>query len=151
MTREISQAEEVKTLERHMGLFGKAFTDLSEKVKCLEEKTKSNSEREIKEIIEAQRVIDEILVANSDAIKKLNSEIAKVQDEPKVVEKKVVERKVLRRKWLRRKWSRRKLLKRKLLQRKERNVDTLTEGTANTQQNAGLFTLYKIVYFIWRV
>ena len=80
-------------------------------------------------------------MANSDAIKKLNSEIAKVQDETKVVEKKVVERKVLRRKWLRRKWLRRKLLKRKLLKIKERNVDTLTEGSANTQQNAGLFTL----------
>jgi hypothetical protein len=32
MTGEISLAEEVKTLQRHMGLFGKAFKDLSEKV-----------------------------------------------------------------------------------------------------------------------
>ena len=40
-----------------------------------------DNEREMKEIIEAQRVIDEILVANSDAIKKLNGEIAKVQEQ----------------------------------------------------------------------
>ena len=81
MTGEISLAEEVKTLQRHMGLFGKAFKDLSEKVKCLEERTKCDKKREIKEIIEAQQVIDEIIAVNSDAIKKLNSEIAKVQEQ----------------------------------------------------------------------
>ena len=45
MTGEISQAEEVKTLKRHMGLFGKAFTDLSEKIKCLKERTKPDNEK----------------------------------------------------------------------------------------------------------
>ena len=62
-----------------MRLFGKALKDLSEKVKCLEERTKSDNEREIKEIIKAQRVIEEILVANLDATKKLNGERAKIQ------------------------------------------------------------------------
>ena len=81
MTGEISLAEEVKTLQRHMGLFSKAFKDLSEKVKSLEERTKCDQEREIKEIIESQRAIDEIIVVNSDAIKKLNFEIAKVQEQ----------------------------------------------------------------------
>ena len=101
-----------------MGLFGKAFTDLSENVKCLEERTKSDNEKEIKEIIEAQRVIDEILVANSDAIKKLNSELAKVQDETKMVEKKVVEKKGVEKKVVEKKVVEKKVVEKEVVEKK---------------------------------
>ena len=36
---------------------------------------------QIKEIMESQRVVDEILVANTDAIKQLNMELSKVEEE----------------------------------------------------------------------
>ena len=71
MAGENSLADQVKTLQRQMGLFGKAFKDLSEKVKRLEVKTINDDEKEIKEIIETQKVIDEIIVSNADAIQNL--------------------------------------------------------------------------------
>ena len=91
MTDENSLAEQVKTLQRHMGLFGKAFKDLTERVKALEEKEKSDDNKEIREIIETQRVIDEIIVANTDTIKKLNSEMAELQNYQAIGNKEVVE------------------------------------------------------------
>ena len=81
MAGENSLADQVKTLQRQMGLFGKAFKDLSEKVKKLEVKTINDDEKEIKEIIETQKVIDEIIVSNADAIKNLGKEITKLQKE----------------------------------------------------------------------
>ena len=66
MAGENSLADQVKTLQRQMGLFGKAFKDLSEKVKKLEVKTIN-----YEEIIETQKVINEIIVSNADALKNL--------------------------------------------------------------------------------
>ena len=80
MAGENCLTDQVKTLQRHIGLFGKAFKDLTERVKALEEKAKSDDRKEIMEIIETQRIIDEILVANSDAIKKINSEMVYIQN-----------------------------------------------------------------------
>ena len=80
MAGENSLTDQVKTMQRHIGLFGKAFKDLTERVKALEEKANSDDRKEIMEIIETQRLIDEILVANSDSIKKLNNEMVDIQN-----------------------------------------------------------------------
>ena len=81
MASEKSLADQVKTIQGYMGKFAKSFKDLTERVKTLEDKRMSNDEKEIKEIMESQRVVDEILVANTDAIKQLNMELSKVEEE----------------------------------------------------------------------
>ena len=42
--------------------------------------------KEVKEIIETQRVLDEVMVANSDAIKQIKHEIVEMKDVEKPVE-----------------------------------------------------------------
>ena len=81
MASEKSLADQVKTIQGYMGKFAKSFKDLTERVKTLEDKRMSNDEKEIKEIMESQKVVDEILVANTDAIKQLNMELSKVEEE----------------------------------------------------------------------
>ena len=80
MAGESSLADQVKTLQGYMGKFAKAIKDLTERVKVIEEKRTEDEDKDIKEIVETQRVIDEILVSNSDAIKRLNRELLKAQE-----------------------------------------------------------------------
>ena len=63
-----------------MGKFAKAIKGLTERVKVIEEKRTEDEDKDIKEIVETQRVIDEILVSNSDAIKRLNKELLQAQE-----------------------------------------------------------------------
>ena len=44
----------------------------------LEKKTPINDDKEIQEIVEAQQVIDAIIVANSDAIKRIDKEMQEI-------------------------------------------------------------------------
>ena len=64
MAGESSMADQVKTLQGYMGKFAKAIKDLTERVKVIEEKRTEDEDKDIKEIVETQRVIDEILVSN---------------------------------------------------------------------------------------
>ena len=80
MAEETSLADQVKTMQGYMGKFAKAIKDLTERVKVVEDKQKDDEDKEIKEIVETQRVIDENLVANADAIKRLNKEMLTVQE-----------------------------------------------------------------------
>ena len=61
MTGETSLEDQVKTLQRQMGLMGRAFKDISEKVKHLEVKNAEIKEDETE--------------ANTEAFKKLEKEI----------------------------------------------------------------------------
>ena len=54
--------------------------DLKVTVEALEKKTLLSEDKEIQEIIKTQRVIEEVLLANSDAIKRIDKEIAKRQN-----------------------------------------------------------------------
>ena len=75
MATKVSIEEEVKKLQRHVGGMAKMFKDLKHSVEVLEKKASANKNNEIKQIMDAQTVIDEILVANSDAINRINKEI----------------------------------------------------------------------------
>ena len=75
MATKVSIEEEVKKLQRHVGGMAKMFKDLKHSVEVLEKKASANENNEIKQIMDAQTVIDEILVANSDAINRINKEI----------------------------------------------------------------------------
>ena len=79
MAGETSLVDQVKTMQGYMGKFAKAIRDLTERVKVVEEKQNDDKDKEIKEIVETQRIIDEILVSNSDAINILNKELVTVQ------------------------------------------------------------------------
>ena len=80
MSSENSLADQVKTPQGYIGRFAKTMKELSERVNNLETNRKSDEEREIKEILESQRVIDEILVANTDAIKRIDKELLEVEE-----------------------------------------------------------------------
>ena len=51
-------ADQVKTMQGYMGKFAKALKDLTERVKVIEEKWTEDEDKDIKEIVETQRVID---------------------------------------------------------------------------------------------
>ena len=53
---------------------------LKSNVESLDKKLEAKETAEIKEIIEAQRIVDEVIVANSDAIKRLDREIRNMTD-----------------------------------------------------------------------
>ena len=74
--------DEVKTLQKHMGLMMRTVKDLKCTVEALEKKTKENDE--IKEIIKTQKVIEEVLVANSNAIKRIDREIVEITSKKSV-------------------------------------------------------------------
>ena len=75
--------ERVNALERSMGTVVNALKELNLGVKELQEKKtkdmvpgqQNDENKEIREIIEAQAVIDKILIANSEAIKRIDTEI----------------------------------------------------------------------------
>ena len=72
----VTLEDEVKTLQKHMGLIMKTVKDLKGTVEALAKKTKENEE--IKEMIKTQKVIEEALAANSDAIKRIDKEIVEI-------------------------------------------------------------------------
>jgi transcriptional regulator with PAS, ATPase and Fis domain len=81
---EVSLEEEVETLKKHMGLIMRTVKDLKGTVEALGKKTVPNENDEVKEIMETQRVIEEVLVANSDAMKRIDKEIVKIMNTKEV-------------------------------------------------------------------
>ena len=73
-----SLEEEVKLLQKHLGGVVKMLKSLKGTVEVLEKKVDEKETKEIKDIIEAQAAIDAILVANSDAIKRIDKEIKSI-------------------------------------------------------------------------
>jgi hypothetical protein len=70
--------EEVKTLQKHLGAVMRTVKDLKGTFEALAKKNLPKEDKEIKEILETQSVIEEVLVANSDATKRIDKEIAKI-------------------------------------------------------------------------
>ena len=65
-------------LQKHFGGIVKMVKDLKITVESIEKKISLKENEEIREILETQRVIDEVIVANSDAIKRIDKEIEKL-------------------------------------------------------------------------
>ena len=63
--------EKLTTLQSHFGAIISTVKDLKCNVEDLKRKFVETKMGDVKEIIETQRVIDEVVVANSDAIKQL--------------------------------------------------------------------------------
>ena len=73
-----SLEEQVKALQRQMGGIAKLLKDLKSRVESLDKKDQESANKEIQEIIDAQTVMDEIIVANADAIKRMEKEIMEI-------------------------------------------------------------------------
>ena len=70
--------EQVALLQKHFGGIVKMVKDLKISVEALEQKGIPQENEEIREILETQRVIEEVIVANSDAIRRIDKEIEKL-------------------------------------------------------------------------
>ena len=71
--------EKLTTLQSHFGAIISTVKDLKCNVEDLKRKFVETKMGDVKEIIETQRVIDEVVVANSDAIKQLKSEFRQMK------------------------------------------------------------------------
>ena len=69
----------IKGLEKSMGTMVKAFKELKAGMDALEKKVNKNQEEEIQELIKTQKVLNDMAVTNSEAIKRIDSEIEKHQ------------------------------------------------------------------------
>ena len=65
-TETSSLEEQIKTLQRHFGAIVSTVKHLKANTEGLKEKFEENKTNEVQEIVETQRVIDEVVVANSD-------------------------------------------------------------------------------------
>ena len=71
---------EVQVLQKHMGGIVQMLKELKSTVEVLGKKNTKEECDEIQEILDAQKVIDEVIVANADAIKRINKEIKELTD-----------------------------------------------------------------------
>ena len=70
-----SLEEQVALLQKQFGGLVKLVKDLKTSVEALEKKEIPNEKDEVKEILEAQKVIDKIIASNTESIKRTDKEI----------------------------------------------------------------------------
>ena len=75
----VSVEGEIKILQKHMGAALMTIKDLKVIIKALEKRISERENEEIKEILEKQKVIEEVLAANTEAIKRIDVEIEKMK------------------------------------------------------------------------
>ena len=81
MTGEKSLEIQVKTLEKGMGTLIRAFKELKENVKALEDKVENKYNEEVMEMKENQKKLEDLLRENSEAIKKIDNVLKRMEDE----------------------------------------------------------------------
>ena len=72
--------EQVKTLQRHFESMIVTMKDLKCSVDRLEKKVDEAENKEIKDIIEQQKVMGKVIAANAEAIKRLDEELIKKRE-----------------------------------------------------------------------
>ena len=72
--------EQVKRLQKHMGAILVRVRDLKASVDALKKKDTTKENKEIKEIMDAQIIVDKVIGANKDAIKRIDEEIKQIVD-----------------------------------------------------------------------
>ena len=75
-----SLEEQVKTLQKHMGAILVTVRDLKASVDALKRKDTTKENKEIKEIMDAQIIVDKVIGANKDAIKRIDEQIKQIVD-----------------------------------------------------------------------
>jgi hypothetical protein len=79
--------DQMKTLQNHFAAIVSTVKHLKFTVDDLKKKSEENIDSEVQEKVETQRVIDEIVVANSDAIKHMKQGISRMRREKNTNEK----------------------------------------------------------------
>ena len=72
---------QVKELEKSLVTIVKAFKDLKASVKALEEKSTKSHDEDIQELMNRQKTLEEVIEANSDAIKRIDAEILNIKND----------------------------------------------------------------------
>ena len=70
--------EQVKTLQKHMGQILVTVRDLKNSVDAMKKEDKTKANKEIKEIMDAQKIVGGVIDANKDAIKRIDEEIKQI-------------------------------------------------------------------------
>ena len=81
MASENSMEGQLKTLERGMGTLVKAFKELKSNVKALEDKVDKSLNGEVIEIKKNQKMLEDLIKGNSDAIKLIDDAILELRNE----------------------------------------------------------------------
>ena len=71
---------QVKELEKSLVTIVKAFKDLKASFKALEEKSTKSHDEDIQELMNRQKNLEEVIEANSDAIKRIVAEILNIKN-----------------------------------------------------------------------
>ena len=75
---------QIKGLEKNMGTIVKALKDLKASFTALEEKVHKSQNEEIQHLVESQNILEQVIVENSKAIKRIDDETLKFEiDEAK--------------------------------------------------------------------
>ena len=76
----MSVEDEVKTLKKHMGGLIGLVKDLKAKVEKVEQEREGDGSQEIKMIVENQIQIDNLLIDNSESIRRIKAEMKEIQN-----------------------------------------------------------------------
>ena len=82
MAKKASLEDQVTLLQKQFGGLVKLVKQLKTSVEALEGRSIPKEMDEVREILEAQRVVDEIIVANADAIKRIDQEMKEIKQKP---------------------------------------------------------------------
>ena len=70
---------QIKGLEKNMGTIVKALKDIKASLTALEEKVNKSQNEEIQHLVESQKRLEEVIIENSTAIKRIDEEILKFE------------------------------------------------------------------------
>ena len=97
MANKCALEQEVKAMKKHFGGLLALVKDLKAEVENVKKKLEPNKNPEVKKIIEKQKLLNELIVANTESIKKIESEMKEIQKKgnviPPIIEKEVDEAK----------------------------------------------------------
>ena len=92
MTHKSTLEEEVRSMKKHFGGLVALVKDLKAKVEKFEEKQETSENSDIKEIVEKQRLLFDLVEANSERIRQIDIEMKDIINKRKVMEKDSVEK-----------------------------------------------------------
>ena len=79
MNKKLTLEEQMKALQNHFSRLVSTVKGLMSSLEALEKKVDKKQNDEVREILETQNVIDEVIVANSDSINRIKNEIRDIK------------------------------------------------------------------------
>ena len=83
MADKVAMELKIKGLEKSMGTMVKMFKEFKASMDALEKKVNKNHEEEIQELVKTQKMLNDLVVTNSEAIKRIDVEIEGLDKESK--------------------------------------------------------------------